>query len=169
MKTLFVHMLVPINAICKNVISYCINKMKTYVSSSYSLFSVMFSYILTQMHRHCPHPVEQSNPALLQKQRRVSHPILQLHRTTFSSAFGATSMSHCRDRTVVYPLLLSSKYHLWMQMWNKPWFPVPYLHLKVNAEAMVLGSCWRRRKVFMLHKTCTGGYLLVKYLQLQFV
>ena len=140
MKTLlfFVHLIVPINAINKNVKSYCINKMTIYVSSSYSLSSVMFSFILAQMHRHCPHPVEQSNPVLLQKQRRVSHPILQLHRTNFSSAFWATSMSHCRDRTIVYPLQLSSQYHLWMKMWNKPWFPFPYLHQKVNAEAMVV-------------------------------
>ena len=47
------------------------------------------------MPRHSPQPVEQSNPALGQEQRRVSHPILQLHRTSFSSVFGATSMSHC--------------------------------------------------------------------------
>ena len=33
-------------------------------------------------------------PALRQEQRRVSHPILQLHRTTYSNAFGATSISH---------------------------------------------------------------------------
>ena len=138
----FFHLIVPINAINKNVVSYCINKMTTYVSSSYSLSSIMFSYVLAQMHRHCPHPVEQSNPVLLQKQRRVSHPILQLHRTTFSSAFWATSMSHYRARTVVYPLLLSSQYNLWMQMWNKPWFPFPYLHLKVNVEAMVVDSWW---------------------------
>ena len=63
MKTLFVHLIVPINAIYKNVISYCINKMTTYVSSSYSSSSVMFSYILAQMPRHSPQPVEQSNPA----------------------------------------------------------------------------------------------------------
>ena len=69
--------------------------MTTYVSSSYSLSSVMFSYILAQVPRHSPQPVEHSNDALRQEQRRVSHPILQLHRTTFSSAFGATSMSHC--------------------------------------------------------------------------
>ena len=82
MKTLlfFVHLIVPINAINKNVKSYCINKMTIYVSSSYSLSSVMFSFILAQMHRHCPHPVEQSNPVLLQKQRRVSHPILPVIR-----------------------------------------------------------------------------------------
>ena len=69
--------------------------MTTYVSSSYSLSSVMFSYILAQMPRHSPQPVKHSNDALRPEQRRVSHPILQLHRTTFSSAFGATSMAHC--------------------------------------------------------------------------
>ena len=58
--------------------------MTTYVSSSYSLSSVMFSYILGQMPRHSPQPVEHSNDALRQEQRRVSR-----------SAFGATSMSHC--------------------------------------------------------------------------
>ena len=42
---------------------------------------------LAQMPRHPPQPLEQFNPALLQEKRRVSHPILQLHRTTFSSAF----------------------------------------------------------------------------------
>ena len=69
--------------------------MTTYVSSLYSLSSVMFSYILAQIHRHSPQPVEHSNPTLRQDDRRVSHPILQLHRITFSSGFGATSMSHC--------------------------------------------------------------------------
>ena len=74
--------------------------MTTYVSSSYSLSSVMFSYILAQMPRNSPQPVEHSNPALGQEQRRASHPILQLHRTTFRSAFGATSMSHCMDTSL---------------------------------------------------------------------
>ena len=69
--------------------------MTTYVSFSYSLSSVMFSYILAQMPRHSTQPVDQSNPTLRSKQRRVSHPILQLYRTTFSSAFGATSMTYC--------------------------------------------------------------------------
>ena len=95
MKTLFVHLIVLINATYKNVILYCINKMTTYVSSSYSLSCVMFEYILSRMPRHSSQPVEQSNPALRQELHRVSHPIVLLHRTTFSSAFGATSMSHC--------------------------------------------------------------------------
>ena len=55
----------------------------------------MFSKILGQMPQHSPQSVEQSNPALRQEQGRVSHPILQLHRTTFSNAFGATSMLYC--------------------------------------------------------------------------
>ncbi len=42
---------------------------------------------------------------------------------------------------------------LWMQMWTKPSFPLPYLHLEVNAEAIVLGSWWHWRKVFRLYKT----------------
>ena len=70
------------------------------MSSSYSLSSVLFSYILAQMPRQFAQPLEQSNPALRQEQRRVSHPISQLHRTTFSSAFGATSMSHCTDSSL---------------------------------------------------------------------
>ncbi len=109
---------------------------------------------------------------MFQEQRRVSHPILLLHRTIFGSAFGATSMSHCTGRAVVYPLPRSSQYYLWIQMWNKPWFPFPYLHLKVNTEAMILGSWWRWRKGFRLHKTCTAWwlcYLLVKDLQPQFI
>ena len=112
MKTLYVRLNVPISVIYKNVISYCINKMTTYVSSSYSLSFVMFSYILVQVPRHSPQPVEQFNPALLQEQRRVSHPILQLclHRTTFSSPFGATPMSHCTGSslpsTVFQPIIL---------------------------------------------------------------
>ena len=69
--------------------------MTTYVSSSYSLPYVMFSYILAQMPRPSPQPLEHSNPALRQEQRRVAHPILQLYRTSFIRACGATSMSHC--------------------------------------------------------------------------
>ena len=57
----------------------------------------------------------------------------------------------------------------WMQIWTKPWFLLPYLHLKVHTEAMVLGSWWCRRKVFRLHETCTGGYLLMKSQQSQFI
>ncbi len=34
----------------------------------------MFSFILAQIHRHCPHPVEQSNPVLLQKQAECHIP-----------------------------------------------------------------------------------------------
>ena len=99
-KTLCDHLIVPINAIQK--LSIILHNMTTYVSSSYGLSSVMFSYILAQMPRHSPQPVEQSNSALRQEQLRVSHPILQLHRTTFSSAFGATSMSHCSRSSLPY-------------------------------------------------------------------
>ena len=67
MKTLFDHLIVPINP---NAM------MTTYVSSSNSFSSVVFSNILAQMPRHCPQSVKQSNPALRQEQRRVSHPIL---------------------------------------------------------------------------------------------
>ena len=94
-KTLFDHQIVMIKAIYNTRTSIILHNMTTYVSSSYSLSSVMFSYILAQMPRHSSQPVEQPNPTLRQEQRRVSHPILQLHRTTFSSAFEATSMSHC--------------------------------------------------------------------------
>ena len=76
--------------------------MTTYVSSPYSLSSGVSSHILAQMPRHSPHPLEHSNPALRQEQRRVSHPILQLHRTTFSSSFAATSISHCMGTTLPY-------------------------------------------------------------------
>ena len=57
---------------------------------------------------------------------------------------------------------------LWMQMWTKPWFPLPYFTWRVNTEAMVLASWWCRRKVFRLHNTRTLGYLLMKALQPQF-
>ena len=147
--------------------------MTNYVFICFFVIFVVLYYVLIHISTNASTPSTASwtiQPCnLLQEQRRVSHPTLQLHRTTFSSAFWATSMSHCRDRTVVYPLLLSSQYYLWMQMWNKPWFPFPYLHLKLNTEAMVLDSWWRRRKVFMQHKTCIGGHLPVKDLQLQFV
>ena len=73
-----------------------LDNMTTYESSSYSLSSVMFSYISAQMPRPSPQRVEHSNPAFRQEQHRVSHPILQLYRTTFSSAFGATSVSNYR-------------------------------------------------------------------------
>ena len=67
----------------------------------------MFSYILAQMPRHSPQPVEHSNPALGQEQRRVSHPILQLHRTTFRAL---SEQRPCHIAwTPVYPLLLSSR------------------------------------------------------------
>ena len=84
--------------------------MKTYISSSYSLSSVMFSNILAQMPRHSPQSVEQSNHALRQEQHRVSHPILRLHRTTFSNAFGTTSMLYCTgvvDQALIHPSILA--------------------------------------------------------------
>ena len=61
--------------------------MTTYVSSSYSLSSVMFSYILVQMPRHSPQPVEHSNPALRQEQRRVS-PSLGGYESRWKIEFG---------------------------------------------------------------------------------
>ena len=81
--------------------------MTTYVSSSYSLSSVVFSYILAQMPRHAPQPVEQSNPALRQEQRRVSHPILQ-YIALLSAALLEQHPCHIA-RAAVYPLLLSSQ------------------------------------------------------------
>ena len=83
--TIFNSLIVPINTIQERGI--ILDNMTTYVSSSYALSSVMFSYILAQMPRHSPQPVEHSNPALRQEQRRVSHPILQLHRTTNLSLY----------------------------------------------------------------------------------
>ena len=48
----------------------------------------------------------------------VSHPILQLHRTSFSSAFEATSVSHCTGSSL--PSTTFQLKILWMQMWTKP-------------------------------------------------
>ena len=121
------HLILPINAIYKNVISYCINKMTTYVSLSYSLSSVMVSYLLAQMPRHSPQPVEQSNPALRQKQRIVSHPILQLHRTTFSTALGARIAAMFKFEDLFQLVIPSSccdeplKQHVWVHL---KWFIV---------------------------------------------
>ena len=101
MKTLFNHLIVPINP---NAM------MTTYVYSSYSLSSVMFSNILAQMPRHSPQSVDQSNHALRQEQRRVSLPILRLHRTTFSNTFGTTSMLYCTgvvDQALIHPSILA--------------------------------------------------------------
>ena len=95
----------------------------------------MFSYISAQMPRHSPQPVEQSNHALRQEQRILSHPILQLHRTTFSSAFGATSMSLCAGSR-----LTSTAFQPRFCGCSLDSLPLPYLNLKVNTEAMVLTS-----------------------------
>ena len=46
-----------------------------------------------------------------------------------------------------------------MQLWTKPWFPLPYLHVEVNTEAMVLGSWWRRTKV----SGCTKRVLVATF------
>ena len=81
--------------------------MTTYVSSSYSLSSVMFSYILAQVPRHSPQPVEHSNPALRQEQRRVSIP----SNSYIALLSAALSEQHPRHIawTLVYPILLSSQ------------------------------------------------------------
>ena len=97
MKTLFDHLIVPVNA-----------KMPTYVSSSYSLSSVMFSYILAHMSRHYPQSVEQPNPALRQEQRRVSH-IQSYSYTALHSAARLEQHPCYIPRAAVYPLLLSSQ------------------------------------------------------------
>ena len=119
MKTLFDHLIVPINAIYKIVIilSYCINKMTIHVSSSYSLSSVMFSYILAQMPRDAPQPVEQSKPALLQEEHRVSHRILK--RTTFS-AQRVWSNIHVTLHGQQFTFYCFPAKILWMQLWTKP-------------------------------------------------
>ena len=65
--------------------------MTTYVSSSYSLSSIMFSYILAQMHRHCPHPVEQSNPVLLHAETAQS---VTSHLTATSHYFQQRFLSN---------------------------------------------------------------------------
>ena len=74
--------------------------------------------------------LEHSNPALRQEQRKVSHPILRLHRTTFSSAFVATSMSHCMGSSLPSDSVDADM--------DQALIPLPYLHLKVHTEAMVL-------------------------------
>ena len=111
--------------------------MTTYVSSSYSLSSVMFSYILAQMHRHSPQPVEHSNDALRQEQRRVSHPILQLHRTTTSTShcMGTSSPStafqpiFCGGRcgpSLVAPECTHGGYGTWQLMMSDEGFPAAH-------------------------------------------
>ena len=65
------------------------------------LILVVLCYVLIHISTDASTLYSQWNtPTLRQEQRRVSHPILALHRTTFSSAFGATSMSHCMDTSL---------------------------------------------------------------------
>ena len=125
MKTLFDHMIVPINATYKNVIilSYYIilhhGENETYVSSSYSLSSVMLSYILAHTHRRCPQPVEHSNPALQQEQRRVSYPILHLIKSHYFQQ-RIRSNIHVTLHGHQFTLYCFPAKILWMQMWTKP-------------------------------------------------
>ena len=137
--------------------------MTTYVSSSYSLSSVMFSYILAQMPRHSLQPVEHPHFATGTAQSVTSHLSITSHyfQQRFRSNIHVTLHGH-QFTLYCFPANI-----LWMQMWTKPWFP---LHIctwiKVHTEAMVLGSWWCRGKVFRLHKTCTG-YLLMRAHQSQ--
>ena len=94
--------------------------MTTYVSSSYSLSSVMFSYILAQMPRHSPQPVENSTTALRQEQRRVTS-----HHTVTSYYFQQRFRSNIRVTLHghQFTLYCFPAKILCMHMWTKPWFP----------------------------------------------
>ncbi len=112
--------------------------MTTYVSSSYSLSSVMFSYILAQMRRHSPQAME--NPTLLCDRNSAECHIPSYSYIALIS--GALLKQHpCHiARAAQFTLYCFPAKILWVQMWTKPWFPLPYLHLEVNTEATVLGS-----------------------------
>ena len=131
-ENVFYHLIFPIT-LYQNVTSYCNKTMTTYASSSYSLTSVMISYILAQMPRHSPQPVQQSKPAMRQEHHRVSHHILQLHRTTFQQRFLSNIHVHVTLHGHQFTLYGVSANILWMQMWTKPEFRLPYFHLKVNT------------------------------------
>ena len=113
----------------------------------------MFSYILAQMPRHSPQPVEHSNPALRQEQRRVSHPILPLQRTTFSSAFGATSMSHCMDTslpsTTFQPRSCDSPFHIctWRYTWRLWYLAADDVGGRFSGctKRVLVATFWRKR------------------------
>ena len=130
--------------------------MTTYVSSSYSLSSVMFSYILAQMLRHSPQPCSgtfqlpsYSYIALLSSALSVQHP--------------------CHIAWApVYPLLLSSPNSVDADvdqaMIPPSIFPHDGTHGGYGTWQLVMSG-----EVFRLHKTCTGGYLLMKAQQSQFI
>ena len=125
------------------------------------LVVLMFSYILAQMHRHSPQPVEHSTPALRQEQRRGLHPILPLH-----CAFGATSIHIAW--TPVYPLLLYSQEHVVADV-DQTLIPHSIFAPEGTHGGYGTWQLMMSEEVFRLHKTCTGGYLLMKAQQSQFI
>ena len=71
-------------------------------------------------------------PSLCDRNSAECH-ILALHRTTFSSAFGATSMSHCMDTSLPSSLLLSSQYPVDADV-DQALIPPSYLHLNQGTH-----------------------------------
>ena len=113
-KTLFDHLIVPINPN---------SMMTTYVSSSYSLSSVMFSNILAQMPRHSPQSMEQSNPL-------CDRNSTECHIPSYS----------CIALLSVALLEQHPCYIARAAVVDQSFIPLPYLHLKVNTDAMVHDS-----------------------------
>ena len=111
-KTLFYHLIVPINAIYKNVISYCINKMTTYVSSSCSLLSYMFSYIFVDSLHN-----QWNNPAPLYDGNSAEcHIQYYSHIALLSAALLEQHPCHTARQQLscyCFPAKI-----LWMQMWT---------------------------------------------------
>ena len=114
------------------------------------------------MPRHSPQSMEQSNPALRQEQRRVSHPILQLHRTTFSNAFGTTSMLYCTGSScgpsLDSPSILAPEgkhggYGTWQLMMSEDGFQAGYLLMKAMQPQFTMRLVW-----LMSHPVCAEEY-----------
>ena len=140
--------------------------MTTYVSSSYSLSSVMLSYIFAQMPRHSPQPVEHSTPALRLEQRRVPNPILPLHRTS-SAALSEQHPCHIAW-TLVYPLLLSSQDPVDADV-DQSLIPPSISALEGPHGCYSTWQLMMSEEGFTAAQNVTGGYLLMKAHQSQFI
>ena len=110
--------------------------MTTYVSSSYSLSSVMFSNILWYYHKCLDTLHSQwNNPTPLCDRNSA-----ECHNPSYS----------CIALLSVTLLEQHSCYIARAAVVDQALIPLPYLHLRVNTEAMVLDSWWCRRTVFRL-------------------
>ena len=114
-KASFDHLIVPINAIYMNVVSFCMH-----ISTNASTLST----------------AEQSNP-LCDRNSAECHIPSHSYIALLSATILGQHPCHIA-RAAVYPILLSGQRYVDAYL-NQALIPLPYLHLEVNTDVMVRG------------------------------